>query len=255
MIILLSPAKTLDYSETSIKTHSQARLLKESKKLVKVLRQKSPTDLQDLMNISENLAAQNFERYHQFKTPFTRENAKQAVLAFKGDVYQGLEVDDFSEEDLAFAQKHIRILSGLYGLLRPLDLMQAYRLEMSTSLQQNGSKNLYEFWGKKITSIINEDLSESGSDWVINLASKEYFKSVQKDKLNGQILDIDFKENRNGTYKTIAFNAKKARGAMSRQIVKNRIHQIEDLRYLEVNGYTFSEVRSSDRHYVFTLDA
>lgn len=254
MIVLLSPAKTLDYSETPVVAHSQARLLKDSEKLVTVLQEKSPTDLQSLMSISEKLAEENFERYHQFSTPFTRDNAKQALLAFKGDVYQGLDVSDFSASDLEFAQQHLRILSGLYGVLRPLDLMQPYRLEMGTKLRQNGSKNLYEFWGTKITELINEDLAAQSGDWIVNLASKEYFKSVKRDQLKGKLLDVDFKENRNGTYKTIAFNAKKARGAMSRQIVKNRLTEIEDLKHLAINGYTFNESLSNSQHYVFTLE-
>ncbi|MEM8524701.1 MAG: peroxide stress protein YaaA [Bacteroidota bacterium] len=251
MIILLSPAKTLDFSESTTKVHSEARLLSDSKKLVKVLKKKTPTELRSLMSISEKLAEENFQRYHNFSTPFTLDNAKQAVLAFRGDVYQGLEVDDFNEEDLAFAQQHLRILSGLYGLLRPMDLMQPYRLEMGTKLAQNGSKNLYEFWDTKITKMINKDLKESGGEWIVNLASNEYFKSVKKDQLKGKLLNIDFKENRDGKYKTIAFNAKKARGAMSRQIIKHRITEVEDLRSLVVNDYILNEELSSEVHFVF----
>lgn len=251
MIILLSPAKTLDFSESTTQVHSEVRLLSNSKKLVKVLKKKTPTELQSLMSISEKLAEENFERYHNFSTPFTLENAKQAVLAFKGDVYQGLQAEDFTAEDLEFAQQHLRILSGLYGLLRPMDLMQPYRLEMGTKLVQNGSKNLYEFWGAKITKMLNQDLKESGGAWIVNLASNEYFKSVKKDQLKGKLLKVDFKENRGGKYKTIAFNAKKARGAMSRQIIKHRIMDIEALKSLIVNDYVFDEALSSEGHFVF----
>ncbi|MEN0050097.1 MAG: peroxide stress protein YaaA [Bacteroidota bacterium] len=251
MIILLSPAKTLDFSASTTQVHTEARLLSNSKKLVKVLKKKTPADLQNLMSISEKLAEENFERYHNFSTPFTLDNAKQAVLAFKGDVYQGFQAEDFTAEDLEFAQQHLRILSGLYGLLRPMDLMQPYRLEMGTKLAQNGSKNLYEFWDTKITKMLNQDLKESGGAWVVNLASNEYFKSVKKDHLKGKLLNIDFKENRDGKYKTIAFNAKKARGAMSRQIIKHRITDIDALKSLVVNDYVFDEALSSREHFVF----
>ena len=218
---------------------------------IKVLKKKTPTELQSLMSISEKLAEENFERYHNFSTPFTLDNAKQAVLAFKGDVYQGLQAEDFTAEDLEFAQQHLRILSGLYGLLRPMDLMQPYRLEMGTKLAQNGSKNLYEFWDTKITKMLNKDLKESEGTWIVNLASNEYFKSIKKDHLKGKLLNIDFKENRDGKYKTIAFNAKKARGAMSRQIIKHRITDVEALKALVVNDYVFEEALSGEGHFVF----
>jgi len=252
MIILLSPAKTLDFSKSTTEVHSEVRLLSNSKKLVKVLKKKTPAELQSLMSISEKLAEENFERYHNFSTPFTLDNSKQAILAFRGDVYQGLDVDDFTVEDLEFSQKHLRILSGLYGLLRPMDLMQPYRLEMGTKLAQNGSQNLYEFWDTKITKMINKDLKENGGEWIVNLASDEYFKSVKKEQLKGKLLKIDFKENREGKYKTIAFNAKKARGAMSRQIIKYRLIDVEALKSLVVNDYLFNEELSSERHFVFT---
>lgn len=252
MIILLSPAKTLDFESTSTTSYSDARLLKDSTKLVEVLKTMSPYDIRELMSVSEKIAELNVERYQQFSTPFSLNNAKQAVLAFKGDVYQGLEADTFEEEDLAFAQQHVRILSGLYGVLRPLDLMQPYRLEMGTKLQQNGSKNLYEFWASRITDLINDDLAASGSDVVLNLASKEYFKSVKEDQLKGKLIQVDFKEDRDGKYKIIAFNAKKARGAMTNQIVKHRIVDVASLKALNVEGYLFNDSLSSERHFVFT---
>ncbi|MEM1325790.1 MAG: peroxide stress protein YaaA [Bacteroidota bacterium] len=252
MIVLLSPAKTLDLEQTENSTYSESRFEKESETLVSTLREKSIPELRSLMNISENLAETNRERYLNFHQPFDLDNAKQAILTFKGDVYQGLNVDDFSKADLAFAQDHLRILSGLYGVLRPMDLMQAYRLEMGTKLQQNGSKNLYEFWDDKVTQAINHDQQQSGSDYIVNLASNEYVKVIQKKKISGKWLEVDFKENRDGKLKTIAFNAKKARGGMARQIVKQRITDIEELKGLNIDGYVFDDERSTEQHFLFT---
>lgn len=254
MIILLSPAKTLDFSTSTTRTYTEPRLLADSKKLVDVLQQKSVPDIKQLMKVSDKLAELNYSRFHAFEVPFHLENAKQSVLAFKGDVYTGLQADTFSADDLDFAQRHLRILSGLYGVLRPMDLMQAYRLEMGTRLQQQGSKNLYEFWDTKITKLLNKDLAESGSEAIINLASNEYFKSIKKEQLDGELYKIDFKENRAGTYKTIAFNAKKARGAMAHEIIKHRITKAEELKHLVAYDYHFKETLSSEKHYVFTRD-
>lgn len=251
MIVLLAPAKTLDFAPTETTDYTQSRLLHKSQQLIETLQQKSVSALRDLMNISEKLATENAERYRNFHTPFDLNNAKQAVLAFKGDVYRGLQAETFSEADLEFAQGQLRILSGLYGVLRPLDLMQAYRLEMGTKLKQNGSKNLYEFWNDTVTQTLNEDIAETNSDWVVNLASNEYVKVLQKEKLDARWLEIDFKENRNGKLKTIAFNAKKARGGMGHQIVKYRITEIADLRTLIVDDYVFDEHISTETHYVF----
>lgn len=251
MIVLLSPAKTLDFSESTLGTHTEPRLLKDSRKLVKVLKKKTPEDIKKLMKVSDNIANLNVERFQQFKTPFTSNNAKQSVLAFKGDVYQGLEADTFDESDHAFAQAHLRILSGLYGILRPMDLMQPYRLEMGTKLQNGSFKNLYEFWDNRITKLINKDLKETEGDSIINLASKEYFSSIKKDQLKGQLIHVHFREKRGDTYKVIAFNAKKARGAMSKQIVKYKIINPEHLKSLEVNGYIFDEGRSDESNYTF----
>lgn len=251
MIVLLAPAKTLDFTATEVTHTTKNRLLNKSEQLIETLRQKSIPELRELMSISEKLAIENAERYRNFHTPFDLQNAKQAVLAFKGDVYRALQAETFDEAELQFAQQHLRILSGLYGVLRPMDLMQAYRLEMGTKLQQNGSKNLYEFWDDTVTQTLNEDLAETSSEWVINLASNEYVKVLQKKKLNAQWLEIDFKENRNGKLKTIAFNAKKARGGMAHQIVKHRIVAISDLRSLIVDDYVFDESKSTETHYVF----
>ena len=251
MIILLSPAKTLDYSASTLGTHTAPRLLKDSSKLVKILKKKTVEDIKTLMKVSDNIANLNVARYQQFETPFTTTNAKQSILAFKGDVYQGLEADTFDEADHEFAQAHLRILSGLYGILRPFDLMQPYRLEMGTRLKNGSYKNLYEFWDNRITKLINEDLKATEGDAIINLASKEYFSSVKTDQLKGQLIHIHFREKRGEKFKVIAFNAKKARGAMSKQIVKYKIIDPTHLQSLEVNGYIFKEDMSDETNYTF----
>jgi len=251
MIILLSPAKTLDTTPSSVKKHTKPRLLPQSEALVGVLKKKSVKDVQELMKVSEKIAQLNVERFDSFATPFKLSNAKQAALMFKGDVYQGLQADTFDEKDMEFAQQHVRILSGLYGLLRPLDLMQPYRLEMGTKLKNGTFKNLYEFWDTDITTVINKDLKKSGTDIILNLASKEYFKSVQPKKLKGQVVTVHFKEKRGDAYKVIAFNAKKARGAMTHQIVKYKITETEGLKDLAINGYLYNEGMSTNEELVF----
>lgn len=198
MIVLLSPSKTLDFDKHSNQHYTLPRLIKDSNKLVEILKALSPSEIKQLMKVSDNIAELNFERFSQFQIPFTLDNAKQSILAFKGDVYESLEVEKLDNLDLAFAQKHIRILSGLYGLLRPLDLMQPYRLEMGTKLAANEYKDLYSFWGNKVTDLLNEDTELSGSNLIVNLASNEYFKAINKELLKGRLLNIDFKENRNG---------------------------------------------------------
>lgn len=252
MILIISPAKTLDFDPSNAASHSQPRLLPQSSKLVGLLRRKSHDDLRQLMSISDQLAELNVERYQKFHTPFTPANAKQAILAFKGDVYAGLGADDFDEADLDFAQQHIRILSGLYGLLRPLDLMQAYRLEMGTKLQNPSGKNLYEFWGDTITQLLNDDLDGHSSPTVVNLASKEYFSAIKPDQLKGTLYDVQFKEKKGDTYKIIAFHAKKARGMMCRFAVQHRLEQPEDLKHFTEGGYAYNEGLSGERSYVFT---
>ncbi len=252
MIVLLSPSKTLDFDKHSNQHYTLPRLIKDSNKLAEILKALSPSEIKQLMKVSDNIAELNFERFSQFQIPFTLDNAKQSILAFKGDVYESLEVEKLDNLDLAFAQKHIRILSGLYGLLRPLDLMQPYRLEMGTKLAANEYKDLYSFWGNKVTDLLNEDTELSGSNLIVNLASNEYFKAINKELLKGRLLNIDFKENRNGVYKIIAFNAKKARGAMAFQIIKQRIIEAEALQSLIVNDYTFNEDLSTKDHFVFT---
>ncbi|MCB0583351.1 MAG: peroxide stress protein YaaA [Phaeodactylibacter sp.] len=252
MILLLSPSKTLDYSEPEHGQYSQPRMLEKSAFLIEILRKKPETELKKLMKISDELAAVNAERYQDFEVPFNLSNAKQALLAFKGDVYLGLEAESFSEADLAFAQSHIRILSGLYGLLRPLDLMQPYRLEMGTRLQIGKDKGLYGFWGEEITRLVNEDLEAVGGKAVVNLASREYFSAVKPAALKGRLFHIHFKEKRNGDYRVIAFFAKKARGAMASYAVRNRIEDPQRLKGFNWEGYMFNEALSSDYEFTFT---
>ncbi|MCG8328212.1 MAG: peroxide stress protein YaaA [Chitinophagales bacterium] len=252
MILLVSPAKTLDFSERHGRDNTQPRLLEQSQELVDILKVKSTNSLKKLMNISETLADLNYQRYQEYHTPFNTENAKQAVLAFKGDVYTGLGAEDFNEEDLDFAQDHFRILSGLYGLLRPKDLIQPYRLEMGTKLKSKKGKNLYEYWGDKITNLLNEDLRATGGKYVINLASIEYFSAVQPDQLEAELYDIQFKEKRNGKYKIISFFAKKARGMMSRYAIVNRISHPSELKAFDEDNYEFNEELSEGNTFVFT---
>ena len=203
------------------------------------------------MNVSDKIASLNVARYQNYGTPFNLDNAKQAALAFKGDVYLGLEAESFDEADFEFAQNHLRILSGLYGLLKPLDLMQPYRLEMGTPLKRGRKKNLYEFWDTKITQLINEDLANTAGETIINLASKEYFHSVKTNLLNGKLIHLHFKEDRGGTLKVISFNAKKARGGMAQQIIKNRVIDPETIQTFVVDGYTFESSLSDDNNFMF----
>ncbi|MDX1666439.1 MAG: peroxide stress protein YaaA [Saprospiraceae bacterium] len=252
MILLLSPSKTLDFSEPEYRQTSGPRLLAESEKLVDILDDKSVPELRELMDISRDLAKLNRDRFEAFETPFSLENAKQAILAFKGDVYTGFEVESLEADDLSYAQDHLRILSGLYGLLRPLDLMQPYRLEMGTRLENDRGDNLYEFWGDRITRLINEDLQALDSKAVINLASREYFRSVNTEHLKGDIYDIDFKDKRNDKYRIIAVYAKKARGRMARFAVENRLTKPGQLKDFKWEGYAFNPSLSEDRHLVFT---
>ena len=253
MLIVISPAKKLDY-ETPAKTkkHTMPEYLDESQRLIKILRQYSALDLAELMHLSMNLAELNFERYYQWKKDYGVEDAKQCLLAFKGDVYAGLDAESFKAGDLDYAQSHLRILSGLYGLLRPLDLMMPYRLEMGTRLQNERGKNLYEFWGDIITDGINKQLKAKKDDMLINLASNEYFKSVKAKNIQGRIITPQFKENKNGTYKMIGIFAKKARGLMSRYILLNRLADPEDIKSFDVDGYRFNAGLSKGDQWVFT---
>ncbi|MEL6865379.1 MAG: peroxide stress protein YaaA [Bacteroidota bacterium] len=254
MIVLISPAKSLDFSDSIVKSYSQPRMLEQSESLVKTLKKKSAKNLKELMKVSDNIAQLNVERYRNFQTPFTPENAKQAVLAFNGDVYTGLEADGFSEEDMVFAQQHLRILSGLYGVLKPLDLIQPYRLEMGTRLKQGRKKNLYEFWDDRITNTINEDLEQSPSNIVLNLASKEYFHSVKPNVLNGELYHVEFKELRDDKYKVISFNAKRARGMMANKIIKKQITTIAPLKRLSIDGYRYKASMSEKHKLLFVKE-
>ena len=255
MLILLSPAKTLDY-ETPVKarTSTQPALLEQSEELIGKLQMMSPGDISALMNISEKLGNLNYERFMEWHTPFTKKNAKQAVLAFKGDVYTGLEAESFSTPELKFAQQHLRILSGLYGVLRPLDLMQPYRLEMGTRFAVTGSQDLYEFWGKRITEELNKQLKSLKSDTVINLASNEYFKSVDTKTLNAEVIAPAFKDLKNGRYKIISFYAKKARGQMAAWIIRRGITDAKQLKKYRLSGYRYSTDMSTAAQPVFIRD-
>jgi len=252
MLIVISPAKTLDFDTLpTTNTFSQPTMLDDSEKLIDVLTTKSPSDIEKLMKISPKLAELNAERYHTWSRPFDANNAKQAVLAFKGDVYTGLDAESLSDKELAYAQDHLRILSGLYGLLRPLDLMQAYRLEMGTKLDNPKGKNLYEFWGNKITDAINAQLADQQSDALINLASNEYFKSVKAKNINADIVTPVFKDWKNGQYKMISFYAKKARGLMSAWVIKNQVEELAQLSGFNVDGYQYSSNDSDALNPVF----
>ena len=253
MIIVISPAKTVDF-ETPAETakFTQPDFLTESNTLVREMRHYSHNDIKKLMSVSDKIADLNVARFKQFKTPFTTKNAKQAALAFKGDVYTGLNIDDFNSKDLDFAQKHLRILSGLYGLLRPLDLMQAYRLEMGLKLPVKKAKNLYEFWDNKITDKLNSEFKKQKENTLINLASNEYFKVIQKKNLEGTIITPAFKEARDDGFKMIGIYAKKARGMMSRYIIKNRIKNPQEIKTFNLDGYKFNKKLSSENNWVFT---
>lgn len=253
MLIVISPAKTLDYdTPPKTKVFTTPDYLDQSQQLINRLRKFCSLDILELMNVSLKIAELNFDRYEAWKKPFTPKNAKQAVLAFKGDVYTGLDAETMSSADLKFAQNHLRILSGLYGLLRPLDLMQPYRLEMGTKLDTDKGKNLYEFWGSDITEGLNKQLKKIKSTTLINLASNEYFKSVKPKELNAEIITPAFKEYKNGEYKMIGIYAKKARGLLSRYIIENRLSDPEDIKAFKEEGYRFNKSLSKGNNWVFT---
>lgn len=249
--MVISPAKTLDFSGSPYPQFTQPSQLKESQELIDQLREFSVADIGKLMKISEKLSVLNQQRYEDFETPFTLDNARQALLVFKGDVYKGIDIDTYNHDDLAFAQKHLRILSGLYGVLRPLDLMQAYRLEMGTKLTNKRGKNLYEFWGNQISEQLNGDLDQQEQPWLVNLASNEYFKAIALKGLKAKVLNITFKENKDGTYKVIGIHAKRARGLMVDFVIKNRIDTPEPMKAFEVAGYEFNEEGSTSDTWVF----
>lgn len=251
--MVISPAKTLDFdSATNIDTHTTPQFVDDAQRLVDQLRDLSPAQISALMSISDKLGHLNFGRFADWSQPFSCENAKQAVLAFKGDVYTGLAADQMTEKQLLWAQDHLRILSGLYGLLRPLDLMQAYRLEMGTRFINDAGKDLYAFWGDKITQALNAVLEKDKAPVLVNLASNEYFKSVQTKKLNAQIITPVFKDWKDDKYKIVSFYAKKARGLMSAFIIKNRIKNVEKIKQFDTDGYSYNPAMSDSLEWVFT---
>lgn len=255
MITILSPSKTQDFADDSFDLNqigfTSPTLLPESAKLVEALRSKSVGDIEKLMSVSEKIASLNYERFQNFSTPFSPENARQALLAFKGDVYTDIAIHDYSEEDFAFAQQHLRILSGLYGLLKPLDLIQPYRLEMKTKLENKRGKDLYQFWGDRLTEELNIAMSLQESRVLVNLASNEYFKALKPARLQAEIITPVFKEHKNGQYKVVAIHAKRARGMMANFIIRERINQVEKIKTFAEAGYEYSEPQSGSQEWVF----
>ena len=251
MIAVVSPAKNLDFKSEVHFQGTQPRLMDHTNELIEVMRQKSVDEVKELMSISKQLAGLNVHRYKSFEAGHTEDNARPAALAFNGDVYQGLQAATFDETKMDFATKHLRILSGLYGLLRPLDLIQPYRLEMGTKLVFDDYKTLYQYWDNTILNLLINDLEEQGDDIILNLASNEYFKSVDKKGIPARVINVDFKDFKNGKYKIVSFYAKKARGLMSRFMVEHQITNPEDLRGFDYGGYYYDEENSSENHLAF----
>ncbi|AZM38329.1 peroxide stress protein YaaA [Acinetobacter sp. WCHA39] len=255
MLALISPAKTLDY-ETTLPTdaYTQPRLLAQSQQLIDVCRKLSASEIASLMTVSEKIANLNVERFRDWNADFDFSNARQALFAFKGDVYTGLDAYHLKDREIDFAQQHLRMLSGLYGLLRPLDLMMPYRLEMGTKLKNSRGHNLYEFWGSMITDQINQDLAEIDAKVLVNLASDEYYKSLNEKKIQAEIIKPVFLDQKNGKYKVISFYAKKARGLMARYLIENKLSQVEQLKAFDSEGYYFDAESSSNKELVFKRD-
>lgn len=247
MLAIISPSKTQDFSQCDIDIFSQTRQIESSNELIGILKNKSKSQIAKLMSISEKLSELNFDRFQNFQLPFTLKNAKQAILAFKGDVYNGINAPELSNEDLEFAQGKVRMLSGLYGVIRPLDLIQPYRLEMGTKLSNAKGGDLYDYWGSDISSVLNED----EPDLIVNLASNEYSKAIDKKTLNADILDIVFKEKKGDNYKVIGIYAKRARGLMVNYIIRNRLDKPEELKDFTDEGYRFDKGLSNDSSWVF----
>ena len=255
MLIVLSPAKTLDFETPApVSVFSQPDLLEESQLLINLCQSLSMQDIASLMKVSDKIAGLNVARFSQCQMPFSVDNAKQALFAFQGDVYTGLQAESLSTEAINYAQTHLRILSGLYGVLRPLDLIQAYRLEMGIKLDNQRGTNLYQFWGSLITQTLNKALQTQGDNILINLASNEYFKSVHKKTLKGQIITPLFKDQKNGQYKVISFYAKKARGFMARYIIEQQVTAIDKLKAFDTAGYYYVASESSATELVFYRD-
>jgi len=253
MLIVISPAKTLDFESPALTDeYSQPAHLTQSRKLMRHLRQFSSPDLSSLMKVSRDIADLNVERNRRWKTPFTTDNAKQALFAFKGDVYVGLDADSMNADNIQFAQKHLRVLSGLYGLLRPLDLMQPYRLEMGSRLATDQGTNLYQFWDMRITRTLNTELKAIDSSVLLNLASNEYFKAIKPKSLKGQIITPVFKDYHQGKFQMIGFYAKKARGLMARHIIDEQIDDVEQIKHFDREGYIYNPSLSGQTDWVFT---
>ena len=255
MLAIISPAKTLDF-ESAVKNFpvSQPHFTDYSEQLIEVCRKLSPQDLSSLMSISDKLAGLNAARFAEWTKIHNEENSRAALFAFKGDVYTGLDADSLSEDDVIFTQSHLRMLSGLYGLLKPLDLMQPYRLEMGTKLANPKGKDLYAFWGNVITQAVQQAIDEQGDNVLINLASDEYYKSVKENQLKAKIIKPVFLDNKSGKYKVISFYAKKARGLMCRYLIQNRLTDIEQLKEFDLGGYWFDSASSTETEFVFKRD-
>ena len=255
MLALISPAKTLDY-ESALPTdlHTLPRLLDQSQQLIDLSRKLSALEIASLMSVSEKIAQLNVARFHDWHADLNFSNARQAMYAFKGDVYTGLNAYALSATDIDFAQQHLRMLSGLYGLLRPLDLMMPYRLEMGTKLSNARGHNLYAFWGEQITQLINQDLQNSNASVLLNLASDEYYKSVKPSQIKAEIIKPVFLDQKNGQYKVISFYAKKARGLMARYMIENKVKKVEDLKAFQTDGYYFDADSSLQGELVFKRD-
>jgi len=253
MLVVLSPAKTLDFSEQKITNeYSLPELLDDSEILSKELKKLSESDISTLMKISTDLGRLNWERFQLWKKNYSVDNGKQAILAFKGEVYNGIKAWELKEDDLLFAQSRVCVLSGLYGVLRPLDLIMPYRLEMGTKLNNIRGKNLYEFWGEKVTHELNKQLASMKKACLVNLASNEYYKAVKTKMLNAQVITPQFKEEKDGKYKVVAVYAKKARGLMTRFIIDNRFEEVEKLKLFDADGYYFNDHLSTETEWVFT---
>jgi cytoplasmic iron level regulating protein YaaA (DUF328/UPF0246 family) len=252
MLFVLSPAKKLDYdSALNVQTHTQPLFVKEAAALIKVLKARSAAEVGELMDLSPALAKLNVDRYAAWKPSFNQSNSRQAILAFNGDVYEGLEASTLKPKDLEWAQEHVAIFSGLYGVLRPLDLMQPYRLEMGTKLDNPGGTNLYQFWAKTIAPYLNERLAKDKAPIIVNLASEEYFKSVDSKQLKARVIQCVFQDGKGAAWKVVSFHAKRARGLMARFAIENRITKPEGLKKFDAEGYAFAADVSTEDKLVF----
>jgi cytoplasmic iron level regulating protein YaaA (DUF328/UPF0246 family) len=255
MIALLSPSKTQDFSDYQVFAHITTPVfLNEAETLVNQLTKFDKSELKELLDVSDDLAELNYERFQDFDIPFDESNAKPALLAYKGDVYEPIHTETYDQDDFAFAQDHVRIFSGLYGLLRPLDLIQPYRLEMNTKLENLEGKDLYKFWSEKITEHLNDELAKHEDDIIVNLASNQYFKVLDKKNLEGEVITPKFKERKGTDYQTIAIYAKKARGMMTEYLVRHQLEDVNKLKAFDDVGYYYNEDLSDGNEWVFTRD-